>query len=209
MRRLSHITPRYIKARLALRLYEAKNPHSPWLTAESIRFLNTWLLSKDVGLEFGSGRSTTWFASRVSHLISVEHDAKWYRKVANDLSLLTLSGKVRYLLHEDGIRESAASGYVRVVSEIQNDSLDFCLVDGVSRDHCAISVIPKIRPGGVIIIDNVNWYLPCNSHAPNSRSRETGCASRVWEDFYTSIRPWRHFWTSDGVTDTAIFFKPT
>ena len=35
--------------------------------------------------EFGSGRSTVWFAERVATLTSVEHDERWYEAVSAKL----------------------------------------------------------------------------------------------------------------------------
>jgi hypothetical protein len=68
MRPFAHWTPRYVKNRLALMAYERFNPEQPWLTRNMIEILENWLKPTDVGLEFGSGRSTTWFARRVRHL---------------------------------------------------------------------------------------------------------------------------------------------
>ena len=78
MRPFRHLTPRYIWNRTALIVYERANPGQPWLTPDMIKILDSWLCPADVGLEFGSGRSTSWFAARVKHLTSVEHNPEWY-----------------------------------------------------------------------------------------------------------------------------------
>ena len=44
------------------------------------------------------------------------------------------------------------------------------VIDGAYRAHVTKLVMPRLRPGGVMIIDNVNWYLPSRSRAPGSRS---------------------------------------
>jgi len=80
MRSFGHLTPRYIWNRLALIVYEQNNPNLPWITRDMINILETWLRPTDIGLEFGSGRSTSWFASRVSHLTSVEDNSEWYQR---------------------------------------------------------------------------------------------------------------------------------
>lgn len=85
MRSFRHWTPRYIWNRLALMADERRHPDAPWLTRTMVEILETWLRPGDVGLEFGSGRSTIWFARRVGHLTSVEHHPGWYAKVKQNL----------------------------------------------------------------------------------------------------------------------------
>jgi hypothetical protein len=62
---------------------EARNPENPWLTKQAVHFLSQTLRADDVGIEFGSGRSTIWFARRLRHLISVENNPLWYAKVSD------------------------------------------------------------------------------------------------------------------------------
>jgi predicted O-methyltransferase YrrM len=135
-------------------LHERRHPTLPWLTASVVNILDAWLLPCDVGLEFGSGRSTHWFAQRIGQLISVEHNPSWYDRVKSDLDSSGL--EVDYRLHEDGSSELPDSTYVNVARSMPINSLDFCLVDGVTRDHCALAALDKLKTGGVLIIDNVN-----------------------------------------------------
>jgi hypothetical protein len=208
VRRISHITARYVGHRLALKLYELTHPNQPWLSADAIGFLACWLRTADCALEFGSGRSTIWFASRIRQLISVEHDAGWYSSVAASLRAANLSQKVTLLHRSEKATGSRDSPYLEVLSAVDEHSLDFCLVDGVSRDLCALRAIPRIKRGGLLIIDNANWYLPSDSFSPDSVPSSSPCASSLWADFSNEVTSWRRFWTSNGVTDTAIFFKP-
>ncbi len=157
MRSFRHLTAKYIKDRLALAVYEHKNPNHPWLTRTMIEILDTWLQPGDAGLEFGSGRSTRWFAQRVGHLTSVEHNPEWYRIVSEQLT--SSGGNVDYRLCEDGETDSDATEYLKVVNSIAPRSIDFCLIDGAARDHCALASLDKIKPGGILIVDNVNWYV--------------------------------------------------
>jgi hypothetical protein len=52
------------------------HPDVPWLTRQAVEILEDWLKPGYVGLEWGSGRSTLWFARRVSHLTSPTGTAK-------------------------------------------------------------------------------------------------------------------------------------
>ena len=57
-------------------------PDYPWLTNDANDILACYLKQTDVGLEFGSGRSTLWFAKHTHYITSVEHDRGWYERVA-------------------------------------------------------------------------------------------------------------------------------
>lgn len=208
-RTYSHLTPQYVFHRTRQMLYERAHPDDPWLTPAAIKLVATLLRPVDRGAEFGSGRSTLWFAARVAALTSVEHDERWYKAVGTRLSDSGL-GNVEYVLApEDQPKERGGdSSYARTALSFPDAALDFALVDGHYRDYSAKFVMPKIRPGGMLIIDNVNWYLPCRSKAPNSRTTALGPANPVWASVWRELAEWRTIWTSSGVWDTAIFIKP-
>jgi SAM-dependent methyltransferase len=204
-----HWTPRYLVDRIRLEFYERLHPDHPWLTKSANAILQSQLQNNCVGLEFGSGRSTLWFARRVRHLTSIEHDPVWFRKVSGMLAANRIAN-VSHLLREvdRSEQEAATTGYLRALDDFTAESLDFVLVDGVYRAACANGAIDKLRPGGMMILDNVNWYLPCESRAPNSRRLPDGPASPDWAQFEDRVSTWRRDWTTSGVTDTAIFYKP-
>lgn len=208
MRNFSHWTLRYILDRSRLWLFEKSSPGLPWLTRDAICVIDSLLRPSDVGLETGSGRSTVWLANRVDRLISVEHDPGWFASVSRSLEKSRLS--VEYYLEEDGAHELADCNYVNRVKRIPSGSLDFALIDGVCRDHCALLAVDLIKPGGFLIVDNANWYLPRSqpSRSPNSRWEGSGYTSEVWCQFSESTSDWRRIWTTNGVTDTAIFLAP-
>jgi predicted O-methyltransferase YrrM len=205
----SHRTPRYVYNRTRQMLYERRHPDDPWLTPEAIRLLATLLRPTDLGAEYGSGRSTLWFAARVAALTSVEHDAMWHGRVAATLKDRGLDN-VEYILApgDQPMERGGESAYARTALMFADASLDFALVDGHYRDYSASFVLPKIRPGGMLVIDNANWYLPCQSKAPNSRTAALGPATPVWAAVWRALSGWRTIWTSSGVWDTAIFIKP-
>jgi predicted O-methyltransferase YrrM len=204
----SHRTPRYVYHRTRQLFYERAHPADPWLTPAAIGLLATLLRPADTGAEFGSGRSTLWFAARVAALTSVEHDIQWHETVTARLKDQGL-GNVDYILAADDLpaERGGESDYARTALAFPDASLDFALVDGRYRDYSAKFIMPKIKPGGMLIIDNVNWYLPCRSKAPNSRTAELGPATDIWAAVWRQLAGWRTIWTSSGVWDTAMFIK--
>ncbi len=138
---------------------QRRNPGAPWLTGTATSIIASWLRGSDKGLEWGSGRSTLWFAGRSSHLTSIEHDVHWASWV-NARLVGDLKGRVSYFVDPDGIHESAESSYVNRIQAFADESLDYCLVDGLARDHCALASLDKLRPGGLLIVDNANCFFP-------------------------------------------------
>jgi predicted O-methyltransferase YrrM len=208
-RPLRHLTPRYVYNRTRQMRYERTHAEDPWLTPAAIVMLGSLLRQEDTGVEFGSGRSTVWFATRVAALTSVEHDEQWYTAVAAGLKERGL-GNVDYILapEDQPMDRGGESAYARTALVFPDGSIDFALVDGHYRDYSAKLILPKIRPGGMLIIDNANLYLPCRSKSPNSRTAELGPSTPVWAEIWEELAGWRAIWTSSGVWDTAIFMKP-
>lgn len=211
MRTFKHWTVRYIIDRMSVMLYEKMNPNTPWLTRLMAHILEEWLKPDDVGFEWGSGRSTLWLASRIAHLTCIEDSPQWAKRVDGILASQHLSHKVDYRLLPLSNAKTIEPEYVSVVKTIPENTLDFCLIDGDKRDECALACISRIKPGGIIIIDNIERYFPrrAKSRSPNARELPDGFASKEWEEFGRIISNWRCVWTTNGISDTALWIKPT
>jgi predicted O-methyltransferase YrrM len=94
---------------------------------------------------------------------------------------------------------------VNVVPEIAAESLGFVFVDGEYRDEAALRAITLLKPGGVLVLDNANTYLPSASPVP-WKVREP--ISAQWKEFVARTADWRRIWTTNGVWDTVIWIKP-
>jgi hypothetical protein len=202
MRSFRHWRPSYVRDRLAESWFRQRNPDAPWLTRDATAILDSWLRRTDVGIEWGSGRSTRWIGKRIARLTSLEHNADWYARVRRDLP-----PSVELRLYPDTPQHDPACAYVRVTEEVPDLSLDLALVDGVTelRDACARSVIPKLKPGALLVVDNANWFIPHPSRSPGTAVQP---ASPLWRTLAETLADWRCIWTSNGVTDTALWVKP-
>src|SRR6266702_944014 len=201
MRKFKHWTLRYIYHRLGLSLYQWKYPNAPWLVHNMVDILENWLKPTDRGMEWGSGRSTIWFAERVGSLVSVEHSPDWYGRVSAELKQKGLQNDEYYFCEDE-------ADYCKVANTFSSESFDFRLVDGVARDNCALAALFLVKPGGIIVVDNCNCYLPSNSRSPYSRKPEQGCYTEKWATYLDAVREWRQIWTSAGVWDTGLWVKP-
>jgi predicted O-methyltransferase YrrM len=196
--------PSWIVNRIKQNHFFRTHPDLPWLTRDSVQILSTLLKPEDRGLEWGCGRSTVWFSRHLKHLISVETNAQWHSQVIKMLADANITN-VDLRLYQN------PAEYVGVVDELKPESLDFALVDGaVARDECAHRVIPILKPGGVLAVDNAEWYLQSETQTPTAR--KPGDLSRSdaasWDDFAAKVASWRHIWATDGCTCTAFWIKP-
>ena len=201
-RSFRHWTFRYVKNRVIQILHEKTHPNDPWLTRQSVHILADLLQDTDTGLEFGSGRSTIWFAQRTSRVISIEHDFKWYQSVGQKIQDLNLESKIDYR-YCDNIAD-----YVGQIDSLEDNSIDYCLIDGKARDECTLKVLPKLKHEGILIIDNINLYLPNASRSPNSIRRFDNTNDSAWASVQIQLDSWEMVWTTNGVSDTALWIKP-
>ena len=132
MRRIDHLTPRYIYNRLSVILDEKLHPNHPWLTKKSVSLLDTLLSSQDIGVEFGSGRSTKWFLNKLKHLTSIESDKDWYNKIGLELASEIKNGRLDYQFAE------AEQEYSSIGNKFKDDSIDFALVTASIETYALI-----------------------------------------------------------------------
>jgi predicted O-methyltransferase YrrM len=159
------INPVYIVRRARLALWETKYPDRPWIAAQAVEILDHYLASNHIALEYGSGRSTAWIAKRVQRLVSVEADLGWHQIVTEQLQRANISNvDLRLCPLEHGINDlwhrtyNPTPKYVAAANSFEDASLDFCLVDGQYREACIAAVASKLKPGGLLVLDNLNWH---------------------------------------------------
>lgn len=208
MRSFKHLTARYTVNRAALMWWQRRHPDSPWLTPAAVGILDGWLRPGDTVFEWGSGRSTAWFARRVSQVSSVEHDPQWFSEVEEQLQRSQGASVARYLhpAHE-GVNDESSHDYVTAIGVLADETVDLVLVDGLHRDQCALNAVQKLRPGGLLVLDNADWYLATGSEGLPSQRVERP-RSETWKAFEEVVRDWRRIVTTNGVWDTVIWTKP-
>ncbi len=186
------IRPLYLLGRLQNWRYEKRYPDHPWLAPGAIAWLEQNLRPDMHGFEWGSGRSTLWLARRLASLTSIESDASWFETVSHQVRVAGLDHvQVRHLALEHPEAETYANeytvlpAYVRAGAALQDQSLDFIVVDGWYRSVCARAALPKLKCGALLLIDNTDWNDPPHFYVPADwplvhRSRNVLTQTSIW-----------------------------
>lgn len=201
----AHWTPRYLVSRIRQEWWSRSHPDDPWLTRTAVAFLNEYLRPGDTVVEFGSGRSTMWFSRHVGAMgkvISVEASQEWQQEVVRRLHAAGMGqADVQYA-------PDTPEQYVRSAAQRLIGKADAILIDGSVRDACAVWAVTAVKPGGIIVLDNAQHYLPHESRCPRAIPEHGNPKTPLWAEFASATANWRRYWTTDGVNDTAVFFAP-
>lgn len=203
-----HWSLTYFKNKFRSLLYHRLNNDKPWLTKKANKFLEKNLNKQMIGIEFGSGKSTLYLAKKIKKLTSVEHNEEWFNNVSNKLKKNNIENVENYYLPVlNSI--SSKSMYHNILDNYPDNFFDIVLIDGKNRDLCTLKALNKLKNQGLLVIDNVNRYLPSNSLTPYSVPIDAKPVNQNWEKIYLILQNWDSLWTSSGVSDTAIYIKPS
>jgi hypothetical protein len=149
----------------------------PWITFDAIRFLQTQVKPGIRVFEYGSGGSTLFWTRFGAHCTTIESDAEWETLIrgrltaADDVDLRLVPGvppKVNAALDLDSANpESYATDwpafenwtfvdYVCQIDSFPDGYFDVILVDGHARASCIKHSYRKVKPGGILILDNAD-----------------------------------------------------
>jgi hypothetical protein len=128
----------------------------PWFTYPAIEFLRQLDLSGKRIFEYGCGGSTLYWSRVAAHVDSVEHLPEFHREVSAGVP-----PNCRLVLEqspEKYIQQIAASGA----------PYDVIVIDGHSRVRCAAIAPQYLASGGVIILDNSDWFFEASALLRNA-----------------------------------------
>lgn len=200
-------TPRYVVNRTRLFFYEKLHKNEPWIPSKAVKAIDKALHKNMKGIEFGSGRSTVWYASRINHLVSVEDHKEWFKQVQGELEKSSVSN-VKYVYKSSDEGVTGHSEYGDFINNFENESIDFIVVDGKYRDRIANDAIQKLSAGGILLLDDSERYLAYASKAPYSIGNKDRAMTDSWKKFSEAVSSWKKEVYTNGVTDTTLFIKP-
>lgn len=123
----------------------------PWLPYDLIDVLDVYVATKRVRVfEYGGGGSTLWFAARAEHVHTVEHESGWVQQLKSQTSSLSN-------VTIDHVDLTADPGpYIHAIDAWPDEHFDLVVVDGRERVACVQQALPKLRPGGLLILDDTD-----------------------------------------------------
>jgi hypothetical protein len=97
-------------------------------------------------LELGGGESTGFWAARTKSVLTFETDPQW----AKTLEAKALPGVT--------VRASTAVTLAADIARLDS-RFDIIVVDPSANRHaCARAALPRLKPGGFVLLDNSDWY---------------------------------------------------
>jgi hypothetical protein len=147
---------------------------SPWLTFDAIERVTARMIRGMRIFEWGSGGSTLFWLRWAAQLCSIEHDPGWYdvvkralppgapvdyRLVPPDLGgspAADASDPLAYASGDARCREGSFRRYATQIDEFPDAHFDLVLVDGRARPSCLHHAAPKVRRGGLLVLDNAD-----------------------------------------------------
>ncbi len=172
------------------------NKPSPWITFGAIEYLEGYFKThKEVKVfEYGSGGSTLYWLKKGASCISIEHNSEWFSiinpkirgKSHFDYRLVLpsknsgpernewdASNPLFYISSED--KDISYEEYVKQIVPYPDNYFDIILIDGRARPSCLFHSYNKVKPGGIIVLDNAErlYYLSKTSqYLTNFRRRD-------------------------------------
>lgn len=157
----------------------------PWWADGVWEFIENKLGINDIVFEWGSGNSTKCL-SNLCKVISIENDIEWYRKLKNEISqsvdlhfipdggdtLNSPNDVYGYSSNSFLFNHKDFSKYVMSIDKYDHD-FSLIVIDGRSRTSCLAYAIPKVKKGGMLLLDD-SWrdhYQPGILLIPDDWSR--------------------------------------
>lgn len=133
------------------RLVDAR---APWWPRRAIARVAAALPAGATVFEYGGGGSTLWLEDRGATVTTVEHDGEWHdvlrTRVGARTTLVYEPPRETGTLASDSA-EGFFDGYVAAVGE---GPYDLVIVDGRCRVACVEASYPRVRPGGLLLLDD-------------------------------------------------------
>lgn len=159
----------------------------PWYTYPAIEYLNQLDFSDKEIYEYGSGNSSLFWAKRAKYVTSVENDQNWYFLIKKSQE------KNQEIVLIENVEE-----YVTSILK-KNQKYDLVIIDGEVRFACAQMAVQCLKKGGLIILDNSDWYPDTSKFL-----RESGL---IQVDF-TGMGPINYYtWTTSLFLNRDILIK--
>jgi hypothetical protein len=136
-----------------------------------------------IACEYGSGGSTVYLLERARRVTTIEWDADWAPRVEAaidptwrerwtlvlrqpisdaDSAPVDPSDPGGYVSAARSLRGMSFRSYAEAIDRYEDATFDLVLVAGRARPSCLTHALPKVAPGGLLVLDHAErpWYAP-------------------------------------------------
>jgi hypothetical protein len=154
----------------------------PWLNRGCLDYLKSQDITQWDVFEWGTGFGTLWWSKFVKSIVTVDHTIEWNQNIKQRTTNKNVIFKLRKLTR------CKPSEYTNAINENLR-KYDCIIIDGRNRDLCGRTVLGRLKPGGIIILDNserekyrllVN-FLNHNFTLVNKFGIDKKVLSKIWE----------------------------
>ena len=131
---------------------------TPLMHKFEYQFIEKYLNSNDILLEWGAGSSTIYFSGLVQKVISIEHDIDYYNIIKKNID--TFNIKNIDLYHVPAITGNNRKEHLKNYINFPLDNkINFnkVLIDGRGRKYCAESIINHIDDNVIVFLHDFNY----------------------------------------------------
>jgi hypothetical protein len=128
----------------------------PWWNYKAVRFVESHLPEHARVFEYGGGASTLWLLDQGATVTTVEDNSEWLDRLRRRIP----DGDLRFIPagpadHADA--NGSFDAYAEAILGEPDDSFDLVIVDGRARRDCVLAAAPKVKPGGMLLLDDSQW----------------------------------------------------
>ncbi len=147
----------------------------PWINFLALDYLIHQLRSDFKVFEFGGGGSTLFFCKNVAGVVTVEDHAEWFKTLTETIQAKGYQNWRGFFVspepldiprprsHADpadfkssvrGLENMSFEKYAHSIEQFAPAYFDLILVDGRARPSCIQQAIPRLKKGGLLVVDN-------------------------------------------------------
>ncbi len=129
----------------------------PWIAWPSIDFLHDYVRPTHRVFEWGGGGSTIFFLKKGCRLTTVESSEEWVGQLEQQIIQLGGDARSRWDLRFVTVVDNQDPAIIEYIRQVDVGApWDVVMVDGWSRMKCFHAAIDRVKPGGVLMLDNAD-----------------------------------------------------
>jgi len=146
----------------------------PPIEHDAVTWLQNYIKPSMIAFEYGSGDSTIYFNKFVKSLVSIEHIAEKFYVLKDKIHKSNFNyelippikdpkpfpySHLSYGSTDSDYLHYSFKNYVNHINNYPDRLFDIVLINGRSRASCIMTTIPKIKRGGILILNDSERYV--------------------------------------------------